>query len=91
MSEIKVEQNPTEKKLRDLGVTDWPIWAKEASKFPWTYSETETCYFLEGKVIVTLKNGKSVKMGKGDLVTFPSGMSCTWEILSAVKKHFTFE
>lgn len=90
MSEIKVEQNPAEKMLKGLGVKDWPIWTKEVSQFPWTYVETETCYFLEGEVIVTPKNGKPVKMGKGDLVTFPSSMSCDWEILSPVKKHYTF-
>ncbi|MFP3875020.1 MAG: cupin domain-containing protein, partial [Thiohalophilus sp.] len=27
----------------------------------------------------------------GDLVTFPAGMSCTWEIREPVKKHYDFE
>lgn len=31
----------------------WPTWGCEASKFPWSYSENETCYVLEGRVIVT--------------------------------------
>ncbi|NET86216.1 MAG: cupin domain-containing protein, partial [Moorea sp. SIO1F2] len=26
----------------------------------------------------------------GDLVTFPAGMSCTWKILSNVRKHYQF-
>ncbi|MEM8779574.1 MAG: cupin domain-containing protein, partial [Cyanobacteria bacterium P01_G01_bin.49] len=46
--------------------------------------------FLEGEVIVTPDEGEPVSMGKGDLVTFPAGMSCTWKICSDVKKHYKF-
>jgi hypothetical protein len=51
----------------------------------------ETCYFLEGDVIITPNGGQPVQVGKGDLVTFPAGMSCTWEIRSDVKKHYIFD
>jgi len=34
-------------------VKSWPTWGCEASTFPWSYSENETCYVLEGRVIVT--------------------------------------
>ncbi|NMG20926.1 cupin domain-containing protein [Brasilonema bromeliae] len=89
--EIKVEHQPSIEQLNELGVFKWGIWTKEVSKFPWTYDTQETCYFLEGDVIVTPDGGKSVQMGKGDLVTFPAGMSCTWEIRSDVKKHYCFD
>ncbi|NEQ19377.1 MAG: DUF861 domain-containing protein [Microcoleus sp. SIO2G3] len=36
------------------------------------YNSQETCYFLEGDVIVTPNGGHPVQMGKGDLVTFPA-------------------
>ena len=36
MSEIKVEK-PSEEKLKQLGVSQWPIWEKEVSKFDWYY------------------------------------------------------
>lgn len=88
MSEIKVERNPDDSRLQDLGVSAWPIWTKEESRFPWSYDTEETCYFLEGDVVVTPDGGGPVEMGKGDLVTFPAGMSCTWEIRGAVKKHY---
>lgn len=39
--------------LQELGVQSWPTWGCEASKFPWSYSENETCYVLEGRVTVT--------------------------------------
>ncbi len=90
MSTIRVEKNPSPQQLLELGVTHWPIWTKEVSVFPWTYDGTETCYFLEGEVIVTPKSGMPVKIGKGDLVIFPHGMSCTWDITHAVKKHYFF-
>ncbi|MCF4970429.1 cupin domain-containing protein [Nostoc sp. CMAA1605] len=89
--EIKIERQPSQETLENLGVFQWGIWQKEISKFPWTYDTQETCYFLEGDVIVTPDGGKPVQMGKGDLVTFPAGMSCTWEIKSAVKKHYSFD
>lgn len=34
--------------------------------------------FLEGDVVVTPVGEQPMQMGKGDLVTFPVGMSCTW-------------
>lgn len=90
VTEISVESQPSRDRLAELGVFDWPIWTKEPSTFPWTYGESETCYFLEGEVIVTPDGGSSVKMGKGDLARFPAGMRCTWEIRAAVKKHYIF-
>ena len=30
-------------------------------------------------------------MGKGDLVTFPDGMSCRWHIIRPVRKHYRLE
>lgn len=90
MSKINIENNPDEARQNELGISSWPIWTKDASEFPWSYDEQETCYFLEGEVEVTPEGGGAVKMGKGDLVTFPRGMSCTWKILKDVKKHYKF-
>jgi len=90
MNEIKIQRNPSNDQLKSLGIFDWPIWTKEISEFPWHYSESETCYFLEGDVVVTPDQGEPVEVGKGDLVTFPEGMSCTWKIRKDVKKHYRF-
>ena len=88
MSEIKIDRNPKEERLEQMGVSEWPIWEKEISEFPWRYDVEETCYFLEGDVVVTPDGGEPVQMGKGDLVTFPAGMSCTWKIDKDVRKHY---
>ena len=89
MAEIKVEK-PGEEKLKSLGVSGWPIWEKEVSKFDWHYDEQETCYLLKGKVTVTAKDGKAVDFGAGDFVVFPKGLSCVWDIKEPVRKHYNF-
>ena len=90
MNNILIEHNPSVAKLDVMGIYDWPIWEKEVSTFPWTYDKQETCYLLDGEVIVTPDGGEPVKITRGDLVTFPKGMSCTWEILEDVRKHYNF-
>lgn len=89
--EISVEKNPPQGRLTSLGVKHWPIWTKEVSVFDWHYDSKETCYILEGLVEVTAASGESVTFGAGDLVTFPRGLSCTWKVKQAVKKHYNFE
>ncbi len=89
MPKIKVER-PAPQKLQELGVSRWPVWEKEVSRFNWYYDTQEVCYFLEGKVVVEEEGGEKVEMGKGDLVTFPQGLKCVWDIKKAVKKHYNF-
>ena len=91
MSGIRVENNPPRDRLEQLGVFDWGIWSKEISVFPWSYDCEETCYFLAGEVVVTPDGGAPVQMGKGDLVTFAAGLSCTWDIRRDVRKHYRFD
>jgi uncharacterized cupin superfamily protein len=90
MTDIRIVHQPDKNELESQGIFSWPTWEKEVSTFPWSYDSPETCYFLEGEVIVTPEGGKPVSMGKGDLVTFPTGMSCTWDIRKAVRKHYRF-
>ncbi|MCJ7813190.1 cupin domain-containing protein [bacterium] len=90
MDHIEIEHNPNQERLKKLGVSSWPIWTKEVSTFPWSYDTQESCSFLEGEVCVTPDGEEPVEIGKGDLVTFPQGMSCVWEIRKDVKKHYKF-
>ena len=90
MPEIKVEKLD-KAQIEKKGIARWPIWEKEVSKFDWSYDSIEQCYFLEGKVIVTAEGGKAVSFGKGDFVTFPKGLSCTWDIKEPVRKHYIFK
>jgi hypothetical protein len=71
VSKIKVERQPNPERLKELGVKSWPIWTKEASEFPWTYDEPETCYFLEGEVTAR-RCGSITGLVEGDAATaFP--------------------
>ena len=87
-SRITVEQ-PGQDRLKTLKVESWPIWTKEPSTFDWHYDEQEICYFLEGDVTVKTDRGE-VALRLGDLVTFPKGLSCTWHVRKAVRKHYRF-
>lgn len=90
MNQMTIEHNPSSAKLEVMGVYDWPLWIKEISKFSWNYDKNETCYFLEGDVIITPEKGEPVHLKEGDLVSFPRGLSCIWEIRHPVKKHYNF-
>jgi len=88
MRKITVESPAPAERLESLGVSEWPVWAKEVSEFPWTYEEEETCYFLEGEVEVVPDGGEPVLIRAGDLATFPAGLSCTWKVHRPVRKHY---
>jgi uncharacterized cupin superfamily protein len=91
MSKIIVDHNPSEEKLQQLGIKSCPTWSKEPSTFPWSYSQTEIAYILQGEVQVTPKGGEAVSFGAGDLVIFESGLECTWHVIKPLKKHYLFK
>ena len=88
---IQIEHTPTEERLASLGVRTWPVWTCGVSEFPWSYDSRETCYLLEGDVTVTPNGGTPVTFGAGDLVIFPAGMSCRWQVCKPVRKHYSFD
>lgn len=89
--EITVEHNVSPAKLDAMNVDSWPIWTKEVSKFDWSYDQTEVCYILAGEVFVTPTGSEPVHIQEGDLVNFPAGMSCVWDIKSPIRKHYLFK
>lgn len=91
MQTIHVEKNPSEAKLAELNVSKWPTWQKEVSVFPWVFHEQEVAYILEGECVITPTGGKAVKFGKGDLVTFPAGLTASWEVKKPLHKHYKLD
>jgi len=83
-------KKPSKDELKSLGVDRWGIWEKEPSEFPWSYSEKETCYILDGEAQVEAKDGKKVSFKAGDLVEFPVGLECTWKIRKKIRKRYLF-
>jgi uncharacterized protein len=71
------------------GITAWPVWEKEPSRFPATYDSTEECYILEGEFSV-IEGNVTVSFSPGDFVVFPAGLNCIWDIKQKVKKHYNF-
>ena len=90
-AEIKLTKKVSEEVIKKLGAKSWPVWSCGVSKFPWTYSDQETCLLISGKVTVTPKNGNPVTIEAGDMAVFPSGMSCTWDVAEALSKHYNFD
>ena len=88
MEPIRVEK-PGPEEVKALGVETWPVWQCGVSTFPWTYDEAETAYLVEGRVHVTAE-GQGVTLVPGDLVHFPRGLHCTWEVEAPVRKHYRF-
>ncbi len=86
-----IVKKPSQNDIERLKVKTWPIWEKEESSFDWHYDSNETCYFLEGEVDIETDDGKKVNIKKGDLVTFPKGLSCRWIVKKAVRKHYLFD
>ena len=90
-NKITVEKNPPQSRLETLGVSKWATWQKEVSVFPWTFPEQEIAFILEGECVITPTGGAPVSFGKGDLVTFPAGMTASWEVKQPLHKHYKLD
>ncbi|CAA7033231.1 unnamed protein product [Microthlaspi erraticum] len=89
---MKILRQPSDAKLAELGVASWPIWESVPRKFPWKFKNTETMYFLEGKVKVTIgehhKEEEIIELMAGDLVVIPKDMKVVVDVTEDVKKHY---
>ena len=86
---IEVER-PEPDELEEEGVYSWPVWEHEEDKFDWFYDKTENCFIIEGEATI-VSEFDNVTIKPGDLVTFPAGLECVWDIHSAIRKHYSFE
>ena len=89
MAKIRTEV-PSQDKLDKLKVKDWNLWECEPSVFNWEYDCDETAYVLEGKVKVKTTQ-EEVEIKNGDLVHFPKGLKCTWNVIEKIRKVYTFK
>ena len=70
------------------GIKNWPIWECEPSYFSCNYREKEICLIIEGEAKIKTEAGESYLIKSGDLVEFPMGLTCEWQIIKSFKKHF---
>jgi uncharacterized cupin superfamily protein len=82
-----IVRTPTEEEIKELKTC--PVWSSPVKVFPWYYDVKEICLIIEGEVEVTTKEGK-INFKAGDLVIFPSGLNCEWNVTKAVKKYYKF-
>ena len=87
MAKVTVKK-PSQEELQTLGVDNWSPWQCEPKTFDWEYPEKETFYVHEGKVKVKTEDGQNVEFGKGDLVEFPQGVKCTWNVIEKIRKVY---
>ncbi len=83
-------QKLDDKAIEARGILSWPIWEKEQSRFDWYYDSQEECLILEGRVEVETREG-NVQFGAGDFVIFDKGLSCVWNVIEPVRKHYNFK
>lgn len=74
---------------KNLGVDHWARWECEPSVFDWYYDMQETAYVFSGRVIV-ITDAQRIEIGPGMLVSFPKGLSCTWDVREAIRKAYAF-
>jgi uncharacterized cupin superfamily protein len=87
MGDVPSKKRPSLNEIKEAKT--WAIWEKEVSIFEWFYDDHETFYVLEGEGTVTW-NGNSISFKQGDLVSFPKGLKCTWNVHKRLRKHYTF-
>jgi uncharacterized cupin superfamily protein len=64
------------------------VWTVEPCAFDYTFELTETAHILEGRVVVSQKDGPRLELGPGDLATFPKGAVTRWDVRERLKKVF---
>lgn len=87
MSEIK-KKTPTQAEIEKV-LNEWSTWGCEVSNFDWEYFDTETCYIIEGEVDVKTDTGVA-NIKAGEMVTFPKGLKCVWDVKKPIRKVYTF-
>lgn len=91
MPQIKIEKNPSEARLQELGVAGWEIWECPVTEFRLDFDETEKAYVLEGEIIVTPDGESPVTVVAGDYVEFPIGLNSFWQVTKPLRKHYSYD
>ncbi|MED6198610.1 hypothetical protein PIB30_068014 [Stylosanthes scabra] len=91
---IRVEKSISRTRFAELGINSWPKWACPPGKYKLKYNSEKTCHLVRGKVTVYSNKDSSSPTAEfcaGDLVTIPSGLTCTWDVTASVDMHYKFE
>ena len=62
------------------------VWDCTAGRFTWHYNKDETLVVISGEAFITNEKGEERRLGPGDIVFFPAGVSCTWRVTKYIRK-----
>ena len=79
-----IVRKPTDGEKIFMAMQD--TWQSSIARFNHHYDSNETCLLTEGQATVEYAGG-SVSFGAGDLVIFPKGLDCVWNVVVPVKKY----
>jgi uncharacterized cupin superfamily protein len=91
MPKIIIEKNPSEARLKELGVSAWETWDCPVTEFRLDFDETEKAYILEGEIVVTPDGESSVTIVPGDYAIFPVGLKSMWKVTKQLRKHYSYD
>ncbi|MCV6639458.1 cupin domain-containing protein [Candidatus Albibeggiatoa sp. nov. NOAA] len=91
MEQVTVEHNPAFAKLEQMAVYEWNIKKQKVSQFDWKYEQKTTYYLLDGEATIDIENQGTITVTAGDLVIFPAGIVCHWNVTQDIEKHFKYE
>ncbi|HEY3017138.1 MAG TPA: cupin domain-containing protein [Nocardioides sp.] len=58
------------------------------SRFRYTFGGDESLHVLNGDVEIEVDGGPAVRLGPGEIASFPKGVSSTWTVHRALRKFF---
>ncbi len=64
------------------------LWRVQLCAFRWSFTMHETAHIIAGRVRVTYEDESVREFTTGDIVYFPKGSTCVWEILEPLVKVF---
>ncbi|KAG2242348.1 hypothetical protein Bca52824_095806 [Brassica carinata] len=98
---IIVEKKPSQDRLDELKIKSWPKkyhLKYEAEEICYIVKGKVKVYPKSSSSTASSSSSSSldaqvewcVEFGAGDIVTFPKGLSCTWDVSLSVDKHYIF-
>jgi uncharacterized protein len=64
------------------------VWTATRGSWRISYSESEFCHLLQGRVALSAQDGRRWEFLAGDSFVVPAGFSGTWEVLEDCRKVY---
>ncbi len=68
------------------GTSSVMAWTCTPGRFQWHYAVDETVHIISGEVFVTDEQGRTHRLGPGDMAFFPAGSRSVWEVTKDLRK-----